>query len=78
MELDGQVVRKPFGAGSKSERPAIVLRTPGGDYVLRRQGGLAYGDPDLERLIGKRLRCRGTLSGYTFLMTDCAEIADEP
>ena len=77
MELAGLVVRKLFGAGSKSERQAVVLRTAGGDYVLRRQGGLAFGDPDLDKLIGKRLRCRGTLSGYTFFMTGCSEIADE-
>jgi hypothetical protein len=35
---------------------------------------LAYGDPELDKLIGKSLRGSGTLSGYTFLMTDCAEI----
>jgi hypothetical protein len=78
MELTGQLVKKPFGAGSKSEREAIVLRTREGDYVLRRQGGLAYGDPDLEKLVGKFLRCSGPLSGYTFLMTDCTTITGEP
>ncbi len=78
MELTGHVVKKPFGAGSKSERLAIFLRTDAGEYVLRRQGGVAYGDPDLEKLVGKRLRCSGTVSGYTFLMTDCAEIKGEP
>jgi hypothetical protein len=76
MELSGRVVRKPFGRGSKSERQAIVLRTADGDYVLRRQGGLAFGDPDLERLVGRRLRCQGTLSGYTFFMTGCEDIED--
>jgi hypothetical protein len=70
MELTGEVLRKPFGAGSKTEREAIVLRTPEGDYVLRRKGGLAFGDPELEELVGKRLRCTGTISGYTFLMSD--------
>jgi hypothetical protein len=53
-------------------------RTTDGDYVLRRQGGLAYGDRALEKLVGKRVRCRGTINGYTFLMTGCAEIPDEP
>jgi len=74
MELTGLVVKKPFGAGSKSEREAVVLHTPDGDFVLRRQGGLAYGDPDLDKLVGKRVRCSGTLTGYTFLMTDCEEL----
>lgn len=78
MDLTGHVVKKLFGTGSKSERQAVVLRTGDGEYVLRRQGGLAYDDPDLEKLVGKRLRCRGTLSGYTFLMTDCTQIPDEP
>lgn len=73
MELTGLVVKKPVGTGSKSERQAVVLRTADGDYVLRRQGGLAYDDPDLEKLVGKRLRCSGVLNGYTFLMTDYKE-----
>jgi hypothetical protein len=63
---------------SKSERQAVVFRThEGGEYVLRRQGGLAYDDPDLDKLVGTPLRCRSTLSGYTFPMTDCTEIPDE-
>ena len=77
MQLTGLVVKKSFGAGSKSERQAIVLRTADGDYVLRREGGPAYGDPDLDKLIGKRLRCRGTVSGYTFFMTGCGELTED-
>jgi len=77
MTVSGRVVRKRFGAGSKSDRMAVFLATDQGEYVLRRMGGLAYADPDLENLVGKRLRCTGTLSGYTFLMKHCEEIADE-
>ena len=77
MEVAGLVIKKPFGTGSKSERQAVFLRTADGDYVLRREAGLAYGDPTLERLVGRRLRCRGTLSGYTFFMTGYEDIGDE-
>jgi hypothetical protein len=68
--LTGTVIRKRFGAGSKSDRMAVFLKTDEGEYVLRRKGGLAYSDPDLEALVGKRLRASGTLAGYTFLMND--------
>ena len=73
MERSGTVVRKQVAAGSKSERPAIVLQTDEGDYVLRIQGGNPFHDPRLEELVGKRIRARGQLHGYTFLMDDWAE-----
>jgi len=76
MELDGLVVKKLFGVGSKSERVAVFLQTNSGDYVLRRQGGLAFSDPELETLVGKRIRCTGTLVGYTFLMSDYTELGN--
>ena len=74
MVLEGQVVRKAFGTGSKSEREAVVLQTDAGAFVLRRQGGLAFGDPELERLVGKRIRATGTLTEYTFLMSSYDEL----
>jgi hypothetical protein len=74
VTLTGTVIRKRFGAGSKSDRMAVSLKTDEGEYVLRKKGGLAYADPDLEALVGKRLRCTGTLAGYTFLMTRWEEI----
>jgi len=73
VERSGTVVRKQVAAGSKSERPAIVLQTDEGDYVLRIQGGNPFHDPRLEELVGKRIRARGQLHGYTFLMDDWAE-----
>ena len=66
----GSVVKRPFAKGSKSERDAIFLVTPNGDYVLRRQGGNPYHDPDLDRLVGKEVRCTGIVSGYTLLVSD--------
>jgi hypothetical protein len=67
----GDVVKRPFGAGTKSERDAVLLVTNDKEYVLRRQGGNAFHDPELERLVGKRVQCTGTVAGYTLLITDC-------
>ena len=72
--FSGSVVKRRFGAGSKSERDAIFLVTPDRDYVLRRQGGNPYHDPDLERLIGKQIQCTGVVTGYTLLVSDCAVV----
>ena len=68
----GSVVKRRFGQGSKSERDAVFLVTGDRDYVLRRQGGNPYHDPDLERLVGKKVRCTGIVTGYTLLVSDCA------
>ena len=68
MQLRGKVVRKPVGAGSKSDRAAVVLVTPDAEYVLRRRGGNAFADPELDALVGVTIRATGTLHGYTFLV----------
>lgn len=67
----GSVVKRRFGQGSKSERDAVFLVTGDRDYVLRRQGGNPYHDPDLERLVGKKVRCTGIVTGYTLIVSDC-------
>lgn len=68
MEIAGRVVRGAFGTGSKSEREAIYLEADDGErYVLRRPGANAFFDPELERLLGQRVLCRGNLTGYTLL-----------
>ncbi|HKS28432.1 MAG TPA: hypothetical protein VJS44_11460 [Pyrinomonadaceae bacterium] len=73
MQLKGSVVKKLFAAGSKSEREAVVLVTNNGEYVLRRKGGNPFFDAELENLVGKRIRCEGDLTGYTFLMDNWTE-----
>lgn len=73
MQLNGWVTKKPFAAGSKSEREAIILATDDGEYVLRRRGGNPFFDEALEKLVGKRISCEGELAGYTFLMTRWTE-----
>ncbi len=73
MTLRGRVLKKPFAVGSKSEREAVVLSTEQGEYVLRRLGGSAFQDPELEALVGKSIRGEGTLHGYTFILTGWKE-----
>ena len=72
---EGLVVRKRVGAGSKSDREAVVLQTGDGDLVLRREGGNAFADPELDKLVGRRIRGVGRRTGYTFIMKDWEEEA---
>ena len=67
-EFVGHVVRKPFGVGSKSERDAVYLVTDSSEYVLRRQGGNPFFDPELEALVGRRIRCDGFVRDYTLII----------
>ena len=70
VTLEGRVIRKRFGAGSKSDRMAVFLEARDAEYVLRQQRGHAYADPELEQLVGKRVRCTGVITGYTLLVTE--------
>ncbi len=74
MHLTGQVVKKPFGTGSKSEREAIMLETDEGEYVLRRQGGNPFHDQELEKLVGKTIEVDGKITGYTLLISHWTEL----
>ena len=66
MELTGSVVRKTFAAGSKSEHSAVFLITDGGDYKLERAEGNPFHDPELEKLVGKRIAVTGeVIAGHT-------------
>ncbi len=70
VEVSGQVVKKPYAAGSKSERQATFLETPAGSYVLRRRDGNPFYDSELEKLVEKTIRCTGVLTGDTLIMTN--------
>jgi len=65
--LVGIVERGPFGTGSKSEREAVWIKTEEERLVLRRKSGPSYGDKELERYVGKRVKCDGFVVGYTLL-----------
>ncbi|HEY0468659.1 MAG TPA: hypothetical protein VGC79_30905 [Polyangiaceae bacterium] len=45
-----------------------MLSTPSGEYVLRRQGGNAFSDPELDALVGQTISADGDLHGYTLIM----------
>lgn len=65
--LVGTAVRGDYGRGSKSEHEAVYLATGEARYLLRRKGGPAYGDDELESLVGHRVECAGFLLGTTLL-----------
>jgi hypothetical protein len=64
------VVKKLFGAGSKSEHEAVILETGDDDFVLRREGGNAFEDPELDKLVGQRIRGTGRRAGYTLILSN--------
>lgn len=74
MKWTGLVTRTRRNVGSKSERDAVTLETDQGEFVLRVLGGNAYGDPRLDALVGKRIRCEGNLAGRTILLREWSEI----
>ncbi|HVR39788.1 MAG TPA: hypothetical protein VMU84_11890 [Thermoanaerobaculia bacterium] len=76
MEWTGSVVRKLMLEGTKSEHEAIVLVSPEGEFLLRRLEGNAFGgDPELDGLVGKRIRAKGDLAGgYTLIMDEYAVV----
>jgi hypothetical protein len=72
IHVDGQVVRKMFGTGTKSEHEAIFLSTPKGDYLLRRSAANPFElDRELDSLVGKKVRVSGQLiGGNTLVVSD--------
>lgn len=71
----GDVVREVFAAGSKSQRPAILLRTRYGDFVLRQGSGRPLVDPELVALVGKRIQVRGSVHRHTLTIESWRELA---
>ena len=45
-----------------------------GEYVLRREGGNPFTDPTLDEMVGKRVRFKGLVHGYTLIFSDCKPI----
>ena len=69
VELSGLVTRGRVGEGSKSDRNAVTLQSDDGTtYVLRKQGGPAFGDQSLESLVGSALTVNGLAVGHTLIM----------
>jgi hypothetical protein len=68
-EFTGKVVKGPFGTGSKSEHEAVYLDSDKGRYVLRRQGGNPFYDPELQKLVGRDIRCTGEVHDYLLMIS---------
>ena len=77
VELVGQVVKKTVDQGSKNEHDAVCLETDEGSYVLRRFGvsGMAFDDPVLKKLIGKKISATGTINNNKFFVRTVKPVA---
>jgi hypothetical protein len=68
------VVSRKIGAGTKSEHHAVVLVTPAHEYKLRRRGGNPFVDPEISKLVGKRIRASGVVDSGQLIMSDWKEL----
>ena len=82
MKLQGVVERGVFATGSHSEHSGLFLASDRGRYLLRRQGGHAFGDPVLDGLVGRRIVASGTIHNGVFLISSWRDLgpaaADDP
>lgn len=78
MEITGKVENRKYAQGSKSEREAVTIETEAGErFLLRRQGGNAFHDSTLNKLLGKTVSCQGRLYGSTFILEGEASVLNE-
>lgn len=74
----GTVVRKRVAIGSKSDREAVCLALPDREFVLRRESGPTFQDPELEDLVGKTIQAVGREHGYMLIITSWKELDVAP
>jgi hypothetical protein len=67
MHFLGHVTRGRISEGSKSERDAIFVTVPEGCFILRRRGGNAFHDPELDRFVDHEIEGEGALVGQTLI-----------
>lgn len=67
--LSGKVIKKRYGAGSKSDHMAVMLETTGGTFKLVRMGGNPFADPELDKLVGSEIDGVGNVSRNQFILT---------
>ena len=77
MIVEGVVVRRRINIGSKSEHDAALIVCEEGTFKLRRSGGHPFSDPDVQALVGLRIRAEGFVSAGQFIMTHYAVVDDE-
>jgi hypothetical protein len=51
-----------------------MLSTRWGDFVLRRRDAQSLVDPELDKLVGKRIRVRGVIHRHTLTMLEWEEV----
>lgn len=68
-------MKRPYGAGSKSEHVAVMLDTGDGLYRLRRRGGNPFRDPQLDALVGSTIECEGTLRDQLLIIDSWRALA---
>jgi len=75
--FSGVVYKDRWAKGSKSDHVAVCVNIDGQPFKLRREGGNAFVDPQLEALVGKRVTGKGReISGTTLLMSKWEVAAD--
>jgi hypothetical protein len=70
ITLQGKVIKKTFGKGSKSEHEAVYIDTGEQVYKLKRAGGNPFFDQALEDLVGKQITATGRLDDYLFVIKE--------
>ena len=73
-EVVGEVFRKLYAPGSKSERVAVMLKVGDEELLLRRAGGNPFQDDVLEGLVGKQIRARGQRIDVGLIMESWEEV----
>lgn len=73
----GRVSQEAFGARSKSAHQAVYIETPEGRFVLRKQGGNPFYEPEIADLVGKTIRCTGEVNNYVLTISKWEPIAEK-
>ena len=74
MNIKGTVTKRLYAQGSKSERPAVMIQTDEGEFLLQRVGGNPFRDDILESLVGKTIQCTAARKEKSLFMSDWEEI----
>jgi hypothetical protein len=76
MKMEGEVYIKSIGKKSKTEYEAICLKTMKGNFVLRQPGQSPFKNPELEKLVGKRIKAEGELVKDIFFVIKWELVVD--
>ncbi|MFM9911367.1 MAG: hypothetical protein ACKVOW_18655 [Chitinophagaceae bacterium] len=69
MKVEGEIYKKTVGKKSKTEYDALFIKTGRISYVLRQPGQSPFKNPELEKLIGKKIKAEGELVKDIFFIT---------